>query len=96
MPLADKELVAFGQAVRALRAERRMTQEDLAYKISLTVSQLSRIERGQVNPKWGTVTRIAAGLGLGPVELAAKAEEIRQTDGDPGDENPPRSAAGVG
>jgi transcriptional regulator with XRE-family HTH domain len=96
MPLADKELVAFGQAVRELRAERRMTQEDLAYKISLTVSQLSRIERGQVNPKWRTVTRIAGGLGLGPVELAAKAEEIRQMDGDPDDENPPRSAAGVG
>lgn len=95
MPPRDKELVAFGQAVRELRAERRLTQEDLAYRISLTVSQLSRIERGQVNPKWGTVMRIASGLGLGPVELAAKAEEIRQADG-PGDENPPRSAAGVG
>jgi XRE family transcriptional regulator, regulator of sulfur utilization len=79
----DKELIAFGHAIKALRTERGLTQEDLAYRIPITVGQLSKIERGLASPRWRTMVKIASGLGLRPVELAAKAEEIRQSDSGP-------------
>jgi transcriptional regulator with XRE-family HTH domain len=77
-PTTDENLKALGRAIGMLRCERELTQEDLAYRIPLTVSQLSRIEGGRVNPKWGTLLEIAAGLGVTPMELAAKAAEIKQ------------------
>lgn len=76
-PDDGKAVRAFGLAISRLRSERGLTQEALAYKISLTVSQLSRIERGKANPKWGTVVRFAAGLGVTTVDLARREEEIR-------------------
>jgi transcriptional regulator with XRE-family HTH domain len=83
MPPKDQTLIPLGRAVRELRSERKLTQEELAHRISLTVGQLSKIERGLVSPRWATVTRIAEGLGLKPVELAERIEAAqRKTDGD--------------
>lgn len=48
--------------LRQLRTESGLTQEDLAHRSGLTVAALARIERGQANPTWTTVRRLAAGL----------------------------------
>ena len=37
-----------------------------------------RLEAGRTNPTWGSVRRIAAGLGVALAELAALAEEIER------------------
>ena len=40
------------------------TQEDLAYHADLTVSSISKIERGITNPTLWTLDRIADALGI--------------------------------
>jgi transcriptional regulator with XRE-family HTH domain len=76
----DKGNVALGEAIRELRMEVGLTQEELAHRTGITVSQVSRIERGQVDPRWTTVKRIAHGLGLRLTELADKADAYRRAN----------------
>jgi transcriptional regulator with XRE-family HTH domain len=63
-----------GSVLRRLREERSETQEDLAHEASVTVAALARIERGQSNPRWSTVTSIAAALKISLPELGAAVE----------------------
>jgi len=58
-----------------MRLERGETQEDLAHRAGLTVAAFARIERGNANPTWTTVRRIAAALG---VTVAALAEAVER------------------
>jgi transcriptional regulator with XRE-family HTH domain len=63
--------------LRRLRQERNQTQEDLAYSAGITVAALARIERGQANPRWTTVTSIASALEIGMGELGKAVESAR-------------------
>jgi XRE family transcriptional regulator, regulator of sulfur utilization len=65
-----------GEAIRALRRERGLSQEALAPKAKITPGTLSLIERGEANPTWGTVQGIAAALGVPVSTLAMAAEEL--------------------
>ncbi len=65
---------ALGAAIRELRTERGISQEDLAHAAGVTTGTLSVIERGKSNPAWGTVKRIAAALGVSVVEIAQLAQ----------------------
>jgi transcriptional regulator with XRE-family HTH domain len=56
-------------AVRSLREQQGRTQEDLAHDVGVTVNALARIERGQADPRWTTVRRIAGALGVSIAEL---------------------------
>jgi len=51
-----------------------MTQEHLAFEAGMTVSALSRIERGLNSPGWMTVRRISQALGVSLVDLARDLE----------------------
>lgn len=55
--------------MRRLREERKLTQEQLAFRAGITVSSLSRIERGCTDPGWTTVGKIAKALSVGVAEL---------------------------
>ncbi len=61
--------------LKRLREERNITQEQLAYDAGLTVSALSRIERGLNGPRWTSVTRLATALGITLAELVADLEK---------------------
>jgi transcriptional regulator with XRE-family HTH domain len=69
---ADADLAA---TLRRLRLERGDTQEDLAHRAGLTVAAFARIERGQANPTWTTVRRIAGAL---DITLAALGEAVER------------------
>jgi transcriptional regulator with XRE-family HTH domain len=75
MARREKPRVALGRAIRELRLERHLTQETLAHAAGITVGHLSKIERGQSNPTWETVKRIAGALGVSMVEVAKLAGE---------------------
>jgi transcriptional regulator with XRE-family HTH domain len=68
---ADPVLAA---PLKRLREERELTQEQLAFEAGITVSALSRIERGLNSPAWTTVARIVRALGISLSELAAHME----------------------
>ena len=59
-----ESLLALGSEVRELRKARQMTLAALAKASGVSVSHLSAIERGTVNPSLDKVSKIAAGLGV--------------------------------
>lgn len=65
---------AFAALLKRLREQRGITQEQLAFDAAVTVSALSRIERGLTSPGWTTVRRITSALSLSMVELACELE----------------------
>lgn len=75
MRRSDQPQPALGEAIRKLRAKRGLTQEEVAHGASITTGTLSLIERGQANPTWGTVTGIAAALGVSMGELGSLTDK---------------------
>jgi transcriptional regulator with XRE-family HTH domain len=59
------------RALRNLREQHGVTQEDLAHAADVTTTALSRIEGGKANPTWTTLARILAALGVSLAELEA-------------------------
>jgi DNA-binding XRE family transcriptional regulator len=66
--------VAFGLAVREVRAERAISQEELGYRAGLHRNYVSRIERGKVVPTLRTVEALADALMTAPSALIAESE----------------------
>src|SRR5207237_18538 len=67
---------AFGRAVQALRRERGLSQERLAFESGLHRTYISLLERGLRSPKLGTIYRLAAVLAVAPSELVQRAEAV--------------------
>ena len=65
----EKYLKAFGKHLRKLRKEKGFTQESLAYKADLSLSQIGRIERGEINPTISTINHIAKTLNVDTCQL---------------------------
>ncbi|MFN5421819.1 MAG: helix-turn-helix domain-containing protein [bacterium] len=59
----------FGNNVRKVRTERRMTLEQLSLEAGLTYSQISRIELGKINTSAYTVYLLSKTLQVSPSEL---------------------------
>jgi transcriptional regulator with XRE-family HTH domain len=76
MRRSERPQPALGEAVRQLREERSMTQEAVAQAAGITTATLSLIERGQANPTWDTVKKIAAALGSSMGGLGKLADKL--------------------
>jgi transcriptional regulator with XRE-family HTH domain len=74
MRSSERPQPALGKAVRELRRKRGATQEALGRDAELTTATLSLIERGEANPTWDTLRKIAKALGVSVAELAKLAE----------------------
>jgi transcriptional regulator with XRE-family HTH domain len=60
--------------LKRLREERGVSQEQLALEARITVSALSRIERGLTSPRWRTINKIIVALDVSLADLAADLE----------------------
>lgn len=58
----DALLPALGEAVRAARKERGVSQEGLAYATGIERAHMGRIERGETNPSFLNLMKIAIAL----------------------------------
>jgi len=65
----------FNIRLRELRAARGLTQEQVAEAVGTSQSHYSKIELGLVSPTIRTVQKIAAALGVDPMELLRGAAE---------------------
>lgn len=65
--------LALAAAIRELREERELSQEDVAYAAGVTVATYSKLERGATSPNWDTVRKIAAALEIRPSELVLRS-----------------------
>jgi transcriptional regulator with XRE-family HTH domain len=80
MPSAKSpELVALGHAIRQVRDERSLSQEDLAHRSDLDRSYMGGVERGERNVSFINLGKIAAALGLKASELLARGEQIERS-----------------
>lgn len=88
-----------GEYIRRLRRARNLSQEDLAERAGISVSTLSRIERGEVIPSFETLRELAAALGVEaealarlahPDEEPAPAASPSPTEPGPGQQEPAR------
>jgi transcriptional regulator with XRE-family HTH domain len=66
------------RALRSLREQRGITQEDLAHAADVTTTALSRIEGGKANPTWTTLTRILGGLGVSLADLETALAQTKR------------------
>lgn len=55
--------IRIGKRIAQLRAEKNMTQGDLAKASGVTLANISRIERGQYSPGLDVLTKIADAMG---------------------------------
>jgi len=53
-----------------------MTPEQVATRGGLTLPTIGSVERGEQEPTWGNLRRVAQGLGVQMEELAALAIEL--------------------
>jgi len=68
--------VALGQAIRDYRARRRRSQEDLAYRSGLHRTYLGGIERGERNPSFTNILKVAEALDVPASDLLQRAEQL--------------------
>jgi transcriptional regulator with XRE-family HTH domain len=59
----------FGAAIRRLRAERGLTQAQLAEAASVSSTYLGIVERGENVPTLTVILQLATGLDMHPMEL---------------------------
>ena len=60
---------ALGKRIKELRKVQGFSQEDLSYEADIPLSQVGRIERGEINPTVSTLAAISAALGKDLKEL---------------------------
>ncbi|WP_265521505.1 helix-turn-helix domain-containing protein [Oerskovia flava] len=91
---------AFGSEIRRTRQRLGLSVEQLADRSGVSLGLVSQLERGQGNPSFQTLTRLADGLGMPLVALLQGAQErvdpvvrasarTRMPDLDPSDDDPP-------
>jgi transcriptional regulator with XRE-family HTH domain len=78
MSVGKQDLISsrFGQAVRQLRDELGISQEELAARCSLHRTYLAGIESGRRNPSLKSIIRLATGLGTTASQLFQCFESI--------------------
>ena len=69
---------ALGRAVRRLRIERGLSQEDLAHLSRMDRTWVGGIERGERNPSFTNIRRLANALGVSPSDLLARGERLER------------------
>jgi transcriptional regulator with XRE-family HTH domain len=69
----------FGQQLRKLRTERRISQDDLARNTGIHSTAIGRFERDAREPLLKSILRLAEGLGLNPGALLDPIGERRLT-----------------
>jgi transcriptional regulator with XRE-family HTH domain len=75
------EHAALGEAIRHLRTEAGLTQEQLAERAATDLTQIGGIERGTRNPSYTTLIRIAGALEKRLGEIVALADRIAEENG---------------
>ncbi len=76
------ELAALGEAIRQTREEAHLTLEQLADRLDTEFKWIGKLERGQGNPSYTTLLRVANGLETQIGVLTTLADQI-QSEQDP-------------
>jgi transcriptional regulator with XRE-family HTH domain len=75
VPQRSQQHAALGRALRRFRSEQKITQEELAHRSGLHPTYVGGIERGERNPSYANIVKLADSLGIRPWELLRSADE---------------------
>lgn len=64
--------------MRELRTRQQISQEQLALQSSLQRKTIHQLESAKVDPRYGSLLRVAEALGLRVVDLVSLADELEQ------------------
>jgi transcriptional regulator with XRE-family HTH domain len=67
----------FGERLRALRKERKMTLQQASKVTGVAQSTLSKMENNQLSPTFNLMQKLAIGLGIDMPQLFAQVKEAR-------------------
>jgi DNA polymerase V len=70
----------FGQALKEARLTKGMSQEELAHESDLDRTYVSMLEREVKNPTLATISKLAKSLGLTPIQLVSRSQQLAQGD----------------
>lgn len=73
-PTAEEEQLILGQALRTLRKQARMTQEQVAEQLEVDPTFIGRLERGQRGAHWRTIRRILAAVNASTGDFAREID----------------------
>jgi putative transcriptional regulator len=59
-----QDTTGFGARLRALRVAAGLTQQQLADRLGMRATNITRLENGGRTPSWETVLRLAKALGV--------------------------------
>jgi len=76
---ALRDQAVLGRALRELRDRAGITQEQLAERIGIDLTYVSRVERGKRGVRWHTVMRFLRALDARVSDLAAVIERQDRT-----------------
>ena len=62
--MREEELIKLGQLIRSKRESQGLTQVELAEKSNVDRNYIGMLERGERNPSYLSLQKIAAGLGI--------------------------------
>lgn len=79
MAQAPDPQVGLGLALRQIRTERNLSQEEVAHRASKHPTWISHLESGTRNPSWGTVRQLCIALDISLADLAQLAEQLEPT-----------------
>jgi transcriptional regulator with XRE-family HTH domain len=71
-PPHSDDHIALGRAIRKLRAELGISQEELAHRSGLDRSYMGGVERGERNLSYSNLMKVANALGVRTSELLAE------------------------
>ncbi len=66
----------FGRALKLMRREAGLSQEELGERSGLHSTYISLLERGRYSPSLDAIAAIASALGVKPHELVKAAEDV--------------------
>jgi transcriptional regulator with XRE-family HTH domain len=72
--------IAFGQILRRLRHEKKITQEKLALMTGLDRTYISLLERGMRQPTLRTILLLGRALEVSPAKVIADVETLLRED----------------
>lgn len=68
----DTPEILFGLALREVRLDAGLSQEELAFRADVHTNYVSLLERGRKSPTLGVIVRLASALAVSPESLVAK------------------------
>jgi len=68
--------IALGHAIRRLRKQAQLSQQELADRARVPAAMISQIESGGVDADWGTLRRLASALEVQLADVFRLTEEF--------------------